>query len=75
MSMSAPSRHEDLAPPPGKVICYQYRADRGRRALQGIDEQVGRPRACCAPVADQGWVKICPSGTGPAGMPHAARSP
>ena len=26
--------------PPDKVIYYQYRADRGRRTLRGIDEQV-----------------------------------
>jgi len=28
-----------------QLIYYQYRADRGRRALKGIDEQIAKPNA------------------------------
>ena len=31
-----------------KVICYQYRADRGRRTLRGIDEQVAKAEKAVA---------------------------
>jgi hypothetical protein len=31
-----------------KVIYYQYRADRGRRALRGIDEQVAKAEKAVA---------------------------
>jgi hypothetical protein len=48
MSSPSPGRPGRTAAGQGWVIYYQYRADRARRTLRGIDEQVGKAEQAVA---------------------------
>jgi hypothetical protein len=41
-----------------KVTCYQFRADRARRTLRGIDEQVAKAAAGLAPVKRNRFIQL-----------------
>ena len=50
-----------------QVIYYQYKADRARRTLRGIDEQVAKAEKAVAgttPVKRNRLVRPCPAGPG-----------